>query len=149
MAVATQRWWNQANVPPVGLEDGACFSQAATQRALLCRRINEVHQTQAKHLGRERVMWHWRWWGYVASPWHHLGHDGTMKLERNTKQCRGNQENRICIQSGITLDTPQISQEEAPITPTSLTTFMLHAVSSSCACNWPLESSRNLVPVPV
>lgn len=34
-------------------EDGHSFSQAGTQRALLCRRINEVHQTQAKHLGRE------------------------------------------------------------------------------------------------
>lgn len=36
-------------------EDGPSFSQAGTQRALLCRRINEVRQTQAKHLGRERV----------------------------------------------------------------------------------------------
>lgn len=35
-------------------EDGPSFSQAGTQRALLCRRINEARQTQAKHLGRER-----------------------------------------------------------------------------------------------
>lgn len=41
MAVATQRRQNVANAPPVGLEDGPSFSQAATQRALLCRRINE------------------------------------------------------------------------------------------------------------
>lgn len=68
----------------------------------------------------------------LASPWHHLGHDGTMKLERNTKQGMGNQEqlrekpylHSVKRHTG----PPQISQEEAPITPTSLTTFMLHAV---------------------
>lgn len=41
----------EVKAPPV---DGLSFSQAGTQRVPLCRRINEVCQMQAKHLGRER-----------------------------------------------------------------------------------------------